>query len=71
MRTPEERLELLQKLALEFNDAMPREVILKGDGSIWVADHGRQDALYRKLTQEQVLLRIHSAIQFGNKMISV
>lgn len=71
LQKPEERLDKLERMALEFNAAMPTDVMLKGDGSIWVKQHGNEGVTPRKLRQDEVLKIIYAAIEYGNKAISV
>ena len=49
------RFKRLQEMALELNAAMPTDVMLKGDGSVWITVHGNDGVRPRKITQEQVL----------------
>lgn len=71
MKTPEERLDSLHKLALGLHAAMPTDVMLKGDGSLWVTSHGNDGARPRKLSEQEALKLIFTAKQFGERMISV
>lgn len=70
MRTKDEQLEELKRMALEFNAAMPVDVMLKGDGSIWFQRCGN-DVKARKATQEDVLYIVFTAIEYGKRAISV
>ena len=70
IKTPEEKLKTLEEMALRLNAAMPTDVMLKGDGSIWVQTHGNE-VLPRKATQEEILKLVYTAKQFGDIMISV
>jgi hypothetical protein len=70
MKTPEERLQTLERLALELNAAMPTDVALKGDGTIWIVDPGNGTYL-RKVTQQAVLELLYTALNFSNRMVSV
>lgn len=65
------RLKELEKMALELNAEMPTDVMLKGDGSIWVTTHGNAGVKPRRLTQQEVLQLVYSAMKFGERMISV
>ena len=65
------RFKRLQEMALELNAAMPTDVMLKGDGSVWITVHGNDGVRPRKITQEQVLKLIYLAKDFGDKMISI
>jgi hypothetical protein len=67
----EERLRRLEIMASKLNADMPRDVMLKGDGSIWATAHGNDGAHPRRLTQQQVLELIYSAKLLGDQMISV
>ena len=69
--TPEERLAKLEHMVMEFNAAMPTDVFLKGDGSIWTKEHGNDGVTPRKLRQDQVLKIIYTAIEHGNQAVSV
>ena len=57
--------------ALELNEFLPTDVMLKGDGSIWVAVHGNAGGTPRKLSQTEVLNLLYSAIQIVNRMVSI
>lgn len=70
MKTDAERLQTLEKLALELNAAMPTDVVLKGDGTIWVVDPGNGTHL-RPVKQQVVLELLYTALNFSNRMISV
>ena len=50
---------------------MPTDVMLKGDGSIWVTVYGNNGIHPRKITQTQVLELIYKAIQHGMITISI
>jgi hypothetical protein len=65
------RLKQLEKMALDLNAEMPTDVMLKGDGSIWVTTHGNAGVKPRRLTQQEVLQLVYSAMKFGERMISV
>lgn len=67
----DDRLTKLRTLSLELNAAMPTDVMLKGDGSFWITTHGNDGGRPRKLTNEQVLKLLYSAVEFGSRMISV
>ena len=67
----DERFEKLRTLAFEFNAAMPRDVFLKGDGSLWVLGHDNGPSSGRRISQEEALKLIYKAIQFSNVAISV
>lgn len=69
--TPEEKAKTLERMALEFNAAMPTDVMLKGDGSIWITEHGNGGTQPRKIKQQEVLELIYRAIEHGNRTISV
>lgn len=71
MKTNPDRFETLSVMALELNSTLPTDVMLKGDGSIWVTTHGNSGTHARKLAQHEVLSLLHTAIQMGNRMISV
>lgn len=62
-------LERMRSLALTFNEEMPSDVMLKGDGTIWVVSH--QDLKPRKMTQYDVLKLLHTAIQRSGQLISI
>lgn len=65
------RLQKLEKLAMDLNAEMPTDVMLKGDGSIWVTTHGNAGVKPRRLTQTEVLQLVYAAMKFGERMISV
>jgi len=65
------RLRKLETLAFDLNAAMPTDVMLKGDGTIWVTSHGNAGVKPRQLSQEEVLKLVYSAMKFGERMISV
>ena len=71
MRTPDERLKTLEDMALKLNAEMPTDVMLKGDGSIWITLHGNDGIRPLRITQEEVLKLIYAAKKFGDMMISV
>ena len=69
--TPEEKAKALERMAMEFNAKMPTDVMLKGDGSIWITAHGNDGIRPRKIKQQEVLELIYQAIDHGNRTISV
>jgi len=71
IKTPEERLKAIQDMAFDLNASMPTDVMLKGDGSIWVTVHGNDGSRPRKMTQEGVLTLLYKAMKLGDRMISV
>jgi hypothetical protein len=71
MRTPEERLKTLEELALKLNSTLSTDIALKGDGTIWVQNHGNDGIRLRKATQQEIITIIYDAIRLGDWMISV
>jgi len=61
----------LRKLALELNAEMPTDVMLKGDGTIWITKHGNDGLAPRRATQTEIMTLLYKAINFSNVMISV
>ena len=71
MKTAEDRNKIFVDLALDFNASMPREVMLKGDGSIWIVDQGAPTFKPRKISKQEAIEIIHRAIRHGEITISV
>lgn len=71
MGTKDERFEIAQNLALELDSKLPTDVMLKGDGSIWITTYGNNGVPARKITQQEVLEIIYRARTITNKLISV
>lgn len=71
MKTKEERFDVLEKLAYDLHKTMPTDVMLKGDGSIWISTHGNDGIMPRRLKQQEVLELLYAAMKAGERMISV
>lgn len=71
IRTPEEKVQILSRMAGELNAAMPTDVMLKGDGTIWITEHGNAGIRPREIKQQDVLELIYRAIEYSNMLISI
>jgi len=71
MRTEKERLEKLEHMALVLNADMPTDIYLKGDGSFWVTVHGNAGINPRKISNEEILGFVYTAMDSANRMTSV
>ena len=71
LKSPKEKYEILSDLALKLNADMPRDIVLKGDGTFWMQSNNSDGVQLREATQEEVLKIIYTAIKYGNSMISV
>jgi hypothetical protein len=65
----QKRLENFDNLAWQLQSEMPSDVMLKGDGSLWVVNQG--DTRARKISQQDALKLIYTAILRSNQLISV
>ena len=65
----QKRLDLFDKLAWQFNAEMPSDVMLKGDGSIWIVTHG--DTKPHKISQQKAIELIYTAIHRSMQLASV
>ena len=61
----------LIQIALEMNKALPTEVWLRGNGEMWVREHGNKNVYGRPATKEEIITYLYTAIDYGNKMLSV
>jgi len=71
LKSLDEKYEILSDLALKLNADMPKDIALKGDGVIWLQSNNANGVRLRKASQEEVLKLIYTAIDYGNRMISV
>ena len=65
------RGERLYQLALDMNTDLPTDVWLRGNGEIWVREHGEKNTYGRPATKEEVITFLHTAVDYGNRMMSV
>jgi hypothetical protein len=65
----QQRLERFDKLVWEFQNEMPSDVMLKGDGTLWTVTHG--DTRPRKITQQDALKLLYTAIQRAAQLVSI
>ena len=65
------RLKNVTNLALELNAELPTDIFLKGNGEIWGRFHGNGGNSPRKMTKEEVITSLYTAINGINKLISV
>ncbi len=65
----QQRLERFDKLVWEFNNEMPSDVMLKGDGALWTVSHG--DTRPRKISQHEALKLLYTAIQRAGQLVSI
>ncbi len=61
----------LTQLAVEMNKALPTDVWLRGNGELWVREHGEKNFYGSPATKEEVIAYLHTAIDYCNKMLSV
>ena len=61
----------LTQVALEMNKALPTDVWLRGNGELWVREHGNKNVYGRIATKEEVITFLNTAIDYGNKLLSV
>ncbi len=61
----------LTQKALEMNKALPTDVWLRGNGEMWVREHGNSSVHGRVATKEEIISFLFTAIDFGNKLLSV
>ena len=64
-----QRLERFDKLVWDFSNEMPSDVMLKGDGSLWTVSHG--DTRPRKISQQDALKLLYTAIQRAGQLVSI
>lgn len=66
----QQRLARFDKLVWEFNNEMPADVMLKGDGTLWAVSQGG-DNRPRKISQQDALKLLYTAIQRSAQLVSI
>ena len=65
----QQRLKRFDKLAWQFNEEMPSDVMLKGDDTLWIVSHG--DTRPRRISQQDALKLLYAAIQRAGQLVSI